>query len=92
MGERLPTGNQLCLTKKKDMKKKHYEILVGGDGFGNYPDRYVDVYCTEDELNTVATALVGYVRSFTHGGCCCVAKEGGGVSHSHFDIMFADCM
>lgn len=74
------------------MEKKHYEILIGGDGRGNYPDRYVDVYCTKDELNTVATALVGYVHNCTGEGCCCVAKEGYGVSHSDFDIIFSDCM
>ena len=74
------------------MEKKHYEILIGGNGFGNYPDRYVDVYCTEDELNTVATALVAYVRNIMGGGCCCVAKEGPGVTHSDYDFMFADCI
>lgn len=72
--------------------KKYYEILIEGDGFGNYPTRYVDVYCTEKQLEVVANALVGYVRHETEGNCCCLAKENGGVTHSNWDYCFSDCM
>lgn len=73
-------------------EKKHYEILVEGDGRGNYETRYVDVYCTREELNVIGRALSDYVWNFTDGGCCCIAKENGGVDNSHFDVMFCDCM
>lgn len=73
-------------------EKKHYEILVEGDGRGNFEKRYVDVYCTEEELNTIGWALASYVLHFTEGGCCCIAKENGGVNNSNFDVMFCDCM
>lgn len=72
--------------------KKHYEIMVEGDGRGNYPTRYVDVYCTEEELNVVGNALSSYVLNFTDGGCCCIAKENGGVDNSNWDVIFSDCM
>ena len=72
--------------------KKHYEILVEGDGRGNYPTTYIDVYCTEENLRIIASALVSYVNKFTDGGCCCIAKENGGVSNNNFDILFSDCM
>lgn len=73
-------------------ERKHYEIKVEGDGSGNYPERYVDVYCTEEELNVVGKALASYVLNFTDGGCCCIARENGGVDNSHFDVLFSDCM
>ena len=72
--------------------KKHWEILIEGDGRGNYPTHKVDVYCTEEELNTIATAMIMYVSKFTDGGCCCLAKQGGGVSVWDSDIVFCDCM
>ena len=74
------------------MEKKHFEILVQGDGRGNYPTKTVDVYCTEEELKVIANAMVGYVIRYTNGGCCCIAKENGGVDNSNFDVLFSDCM
>ena len=70
--------------------EKHYQILVGGN-FGMYEDRIIDVVCTREELDVIANALKRYVYSLGCG-CSCVAKEGDGVSHSDFDIMYADCI
>ena len=73
-------------------EKKHYEIMVEGDGRGNFDTIYVDVYCTEEELKVVGKALTSYVLNFTDGGCCCIAKENGGVTYSNFDVKFSDCI
>lgn len=72
--------------------KKHYEILVEGDGRGNYEKRYVDVYCTEKELKVIGNALASYVLNFTEGGCHCIAKENGDVTSRNFDVIFSDCI
>lgn len=80
------------LLEKTMNTKYHYQILIEGDGRGNYPAKTIDVYCTMKELPTIANAMVGYVYKFTSGGCCCVAKKGGDVSNRNFDILFADCM
>lgn len=72
--------------------RKYYQILVEGDGRGNFPTKYIDVYCTKENLPIVANALAGYVLNFTDGGCFCIAKENGGVSKRDFDFMFSDCM
>lgn len=74
------------------MEKKHYEILIEGDGFNNYPETHIDVYCTEEELSTIARSMTAYIYKFTDGKCVCLAKENGGVTRRDFDIMFADCM
>ena len=74
------------------MAKKHYELMIEGDGFNQYPETHIDLYCTEEELGIVAQAMKSYIYNFTDGRCCCLAKENGGVSHSNYDIMFADCM
>jgi len=73
-------------------EKKHYEVLIQGDGFSGYPDRTIDVCCTRENLEVVAQAMKDYVYDVLGARCCCLAKEGGGVTHSDFDIMFADCM
>ena len=75
-----------------EKSKKHYEILVEGDGRGNYDTRYIDVYCTEEQLEVIGSALASYVLKFTDGGCCCIAKENGGVTNNDWDVMFLDCM
>lgn len=80
------------LLEKTMNTKYHYQILIQGDGRGNYPAKTIDVYCTMKELPTIANAMVGYVYNFTSGGCCCVAKKDGDVSNRNFDILFADCM
>lgn len=72
------------------MEKRHYQILVQGT-FGMYQKNIIDVECTRQELDTIAGALVSYVHSLGCG-CCCVAKEGDGVSNSDYDIMFSDYM
>lgn len=73
-------------------EKKHYEVLISGDGINGYPMRTIDVCCTRENLEVVAQALKDYVYDMLGHGCCCLAKEGGGVTYSDFDIMFADCM
>ena len=75
-----------------EKEKKHYEIMVDGDGSDNFDTIYVDVYCTEDELQVIGTALSSYVLNFTDGGCCCIAKENGGVTYSNYDVKFSDCI
>lgn len=72
--------------------KKHYELLIEGDGLNNYPLKKIDVYCTEETLEIIASAMKGYIYKFTDSHCVCLAKENGGVTKSDFDIMFADCM
>ena len=72
--------------------KKHYELLIEGDGFSNYPLKTIDVYCTEETLGVIAQAMKDYIYNFTDGRCVCLAKENGGVAKGDFDIMFADCM
>ena len=72
--------------------KKYYQILIEGDGRGNYPTKKIDVYCTREELDVIANALVKYVWNFTNGGCCCIAKEHGDVSVRNYDIAYCDCM
>lgn len=67
--------------------------MIQGDGINRYPTKKIDVYCDEETLETVARAMIKYIRNFEEGGgCCCLAKEGGGVTNNDFDIMFADCM
>lgn len=73
-------------------EKKHYEVLIMGDGFSDYPEKTIDVCCTRENLNVVAQAMKDYVYDKLGAQCCCLAKEGGGVSRGNFDIMFADCM
>lgn len=73
-------------------ERKHYEILIEGDGRGNFPAQRVNVYCTEEEVQIVGGALASYVLNYTNGGCCCIAKENGGVTHNNFDLLFSDCM
>lgn len=70
------------------MEKKHYEFLVERAGC----ERYVDVYCTREELDIIASALVGYVHQCEDLPCCCVAKEGGDVSFGNYDFLFSDRM
>ena len=73
-------------------ERKHYEILIEGDGFSGYPARTVDVYCTRENLDIIAQAMKDYVYNKIGRGCCCLAKENGGVAHGNFDIMYADCI
>jgi hypothetical protein len=80
------------LLEKTMNTKYHYQILIEGDGRGNYPAKTIDVYCKPNELPTIANAMVGYVYNFTSGGCCCIAKKDGDVSNRNFDILFSDCM
>lgn len=70
------------------MDKKHFEIMVTGDGRGNYAKRYVDVFCTKGELDIICNAMVAYVFECTDGGCCCIAKEVG----SNLEYLYSDCM
>ncbi len=74
------------------MEKKHYEILIEGDGFSDYSQRTIDVHCTDEELEIIARAMISYVYNVLNVRCVCVAKENGGVTKSDFDKMFADCM
>lgn len=72
--------------------KKHYELLIEGDGVNDYPLKTIDVYCTKKTLEVIATAMKQYIYKCTDGSCVCLAKENGGVTKNDFDIMFADCM
>lgn len=74
------------------MEKKHYELLIKGDGINRYPEHYIDVYCTQEELGIIAQAMISYIRKTMLGGCVCLAKTGGEVSLDDYDFMFSDCI
>ena len=74
------------------MEKKHYELLIKGDGINRYPLKYIDVHCTQEELAIIAKALISYIHNVAGGGCVCLAKTGGEVSLDDYDFMFSDCI
>ncbi len=82
----------IALLEKTENTKYHYEILIEGDGRGNYPAKTIDVYCKLKDLPTIANSMVSYVHNFTKGGCLCVAKKGKYVTKRDFDVLFSDCM
>ena len=69
--------------------KHHYSINVNANG----EDYVFNVFCEEENLETIADALCDYYRYVQHKGrIACVAKKGHGVTRNDFDIMYRDCM
>lgn len=69
--------------------REHWQIQYG---LGNNDCERVDVVCNEEELPIICGALVRYDEAKRNRPISCVAKKGNGVSSSHFDYMYCDCM
>lgn len=72
-------------------KREVWTVMVG---HSKWSAEYYKVYGTQEEVETAALALWGYVDQYLNKACACIIKRGNCVSEDDFldGICLRDCM